>query len=953
MKISLPIILMFAFLGASTSIFAQDTRPAHSVTPWSHDSSDLEVDGRVHYGSFKNGMRFAWADLPKPEDRVYLRLHVDAGSFAETDSQAGMAHFLEHMAFNGSDNFPAGTLIEWFQDHGMSFGADTNAHTAFSETVYKLDLPNRDEKTLREGMLVMSDFAKGMTISDNEVQSEKGVIDGEQRERDSAGYRVLVQGLERQYKGTLLAKRLPIGTKPVRDAFTGESVREFYTKWYRPENMTMVIVGDLRGYNPEDLIAEFFEGFAGPGTAVANEPAMGKPKQDDLTFLVSDAEIPSLQLTIANLKPYAHQKDTVAQRSDDIALMVAHSMLGQRFSEAVKLPETKYLSASVRTAGGMKVFEGGDLSLACDPADWQEATTQAYVALRVALNFGFQDVELDEVRANLLRSLNEAVAREATAPSSGLREAILLEIEDGQVPTDAAYDLKMYSPILEALTVEDCLDALRNNWRDGVLSITAAGNLELEDAAKHFYQVYADARKVEIERPVDKNIKAFAYTSSAENAGKVVSQNKIEDLDMWIVELSNGVRLNIKKTDFEANQILITSRLGEGSLAVPNGKEIIAAVAGFAYSGGGLSEHSVDDMRRLFAGKEVGTGLEIGQDAFGFSGQTTGEDLLLQFELMVASIEHPGYRSDMLDMIKKQLPLIYQQLEHSIQGPLAFDFVPAVLEGYLRGSILGLDYMPPREALAGVDMAQIQALLDPLFKDAPLEVTVVGDVDVTQVIEYAAQTFGAMPARRDAVDMSAASKGVKIKPGVILERSIDTADAKGSLLMFFPTSDGFDDARRRNISFLGRVVDDRLRLEVRERLGAAYSPGAGGMASTVFEGLGAVNIQAAGNPADMQVLIDACLGVAQDLAENGITQGEVDRLAEPLLNQLRDAMRTNGFWLSNINTAQSDAEGLHSLRTIEEFYSNISVEDLSALAAEYLQPAKASYLVVTPNSATE
>jgi len=299
------------------------------------------------------------------------------------------------------------------------------------------------------------------------------------------------------------------------------------------------------------------------------------------------------------------------------------------------------------------------------------------------------------------------------------------------------------------------------------------------------------------------------------------------------------------------------------------------------------------------------------------------------------------------------LPLIYEQLEHSVQGPLAFDFVPAVLEGYLRSSILGLDFMPPREELADVNMVQIKELLAPLLKDAPLEVTVVGDVDVTQVIEYAAQTFGAMPARRDAADMSAATTGVKIKSGVILERSIDTADAKGNLLMFFPTSDGFDDARRRNIQFLGKVVDDRLRLEVRERLGAAYSPGAGAMASTVFEGLGAVKVQAAGNPADMQVLIDACLGVAQDLAENGITQDEVDRLAEPLLNQLRDAMRTNGFWLSNINDAQSNAEGLHSLRTVEEFYANISVEDLSALAAEYLQPAKASYLVVTPNSATE
>jgi zinc protease len=953
MKISRLPILIIAALSASTALIAQDTRPAHSVTPWAHDSSDLEVDGRVHYGSFANGMRFAWADLPKPEDRVYLRLHVDAGSFGEADSQAGMAHFLEHMAFNGSDNFEAGTLIEWFQDHGMSFGADTNAHTSFSETVYKLDLPNRDEKTLREGMLVMSDFARGMIIADEEVQAEKGVIDGEQRERDSAGFRVLVQRLERQYKGTLLATRLPIGTKPIRDEFSGESVREFYTKWYRPENMTMVIVGDLRGYNPEELIAEYFKSFEGPGTPVDNEPAMGEPTLDDAFFFVSDDEIPSASITVANLKPYVHTDDTVEQRSKDIALMVAHSMLAQRFSEAVKLPETKYLSASVGRAGGMKVFEGGDLSVSCDPKDWQEALSQAYVALRVALNYGFQDVELDEVRANLARSLNEAVAREATVSSAVLREAILAEIEEGVVPTDAAYDLKMYMPVLESLTVGDCLNALRDNWRGGTLSITGSGNLELEDAKQQFSDVYDAARKVVLERPADKDLKPFAYSSTAENAGDIVSQNKIEDLDMWVVELSNGVLLNIKKTDFKANQILITSRLGEGTLVIPEEKANIAGVASFAFDGGGLLEHSVDDMRRLFAGKEVGASFSFGEDSFGLSGQTTSEDLLLQFELMAASIQHHGYRSDMLDMILKQLPLIYQQLEHSFQGPMAFEFVPAVLEGYLRGSILGLDYMPPIEQLSSVDMQQVQELMEPLLKDAPLEVSVVGDVDVDQVVKYAAQTFGAMPQRRERIDTSELVKGVFIRPGVTVESSIDTADEKASLMMYFPTCDGFDDARRRNIMFLGKVVDDRLRLEVRERLGAAYSPGAGGQASSVFEGLGGIVIQAAGDPAETKVLIDACLGVAQDLAENGISQDEVNRLSEPLLNQVRDAMRTNSFWLNSINDAQSNPEGLHSLRTIEEFYANISVDDLTALAAEYLQPEKASYLVVTPNIATE
>jgi len=219
--ITLLVAPFLSFAAASTS-FAQEPVPSGTVTPWPHESSDLQVDQRIHYGSLPNGMRFAWADNPEPNDRVYLRLHVNAGSFGETDTELGMAHFLEHMAFNGSENFEPGTLIEWFQEHGMSFGADTNAHTIFSETVYKLDMPDRDEATLRDGLKVMRDFAGGLDLLEAEVQAEKGVIDGEQRERDSAGFRAFVQVLNRQFAGTRYAVRMPIGTKEVRDEFTAE-----------------------------------------------------------------------------------------------------------------------------------------------------------------------------------------------------------------------------------------------------------------------------------------------------------------------------------------------------------------------------------------------------------------------------------------------------------------------------------------------------------------------------------------------------------------------------------------------------------------------------------------------------------------------------------------------------------------------------------------------------------
>mgnify|MGYP002628784881 CR=1 FL=1 len=942
------LVAPFVLFAAASRSSAQESQPAGTVTPWAHDSSDLQVDPRIHYGNLPNGMRFAWVDNPEPQKRVYLRLHVDAGSFGETATELGMAHFLEHMAFNGSEHFAAGTLIEWFQQHGMSFGADTNAHTAFSETVYKLDMPNRDEVTLRGGMQVMRDFAGGLNLLEAEVQAEKGVIDGEQRERDSAGFRAFVQVLNRQYAGTRYATRLPIGTKEVRDTFTAATVRAFYERFYRPENMTMIVVGDLQGYNPEALIREYFENFAVPASAIAPEPQWGSPSMQDLVFSIYDSEIPQVQISIAHLREFTKPQDTIAQRQSDLARSVAHAMLRLRFAELVKKPETHFLNASVSDAGQLEVFEGGSLDITAAPADWEAAVTEAYVELRKALNFGFQQAELEEVKANIIRSLEESVAREATAHSSGLREALLLEVESDVVPTSAAADLEILLPAVEALTLEDCLKALRGNWRGGQLSIIANGGLLLEDDKAELMRVFDAAKAIEIKRADAIEMKPFAYSSDVANAGEIVRQEKVEDLDLWLVEFANGVRLNIKKTDFKKQTILVSGRVGEGLLAVPDGELLAAALADTALSGGGLVEHTVEELRRLSAGKQASVSLGVADDHFSLGGGTTSEDLLYQFELACAHLEHLAYRSDNFDMLKQQLPLVFGQFAHSPQGPLLFDFTPALLQGNPRASLMSFRPFPQLQELLDVKIEQVRNAVEGRLLNAPVELTVIGDLEVNDVIAKAAQTFGALPQRRARLDTTAASAGVKMVEGLYMERTVDTADKKATVIMVFPTSDGFDDTRRRNLSFLGKIVDDRLRLEVRERLGAAYSPGAGGEASRIFPGLGGIMIQAAGDPAKVQELVDACRAVAAELASNGVTAEEVARLSEPILNQLRDAQRSNSYWLSLLGEAQSRPASLDSARTVMYSYENLSAVDLSALAAEYLKPERASVLVVLP-----
>lgn len=932
------------------AVQAEGLRHPASVAPWDHVSSDIPVDPRIQFGALPNGMRFAWVENPKPEERVYLRMHVDAGSFAEGTTEQGLAHFLEHMAFNGSTNFEAGTLIEWFQEHGMSFGADTNAHTAFSETVYKLDLPHNDVETITDGLRVMRDFASEMLLAEEEVQAEKGVIDGEQRERDSAGFRNFVQVLNRQYSGTRLPKRLPIGVKEVRDEFTAAGVRAFYERWYRPENTTLVIVGDLGDLNPEQMIQDAFASWEGPGTPVEAEPALGQPDMLDLVFALYDEEIPAQSIQIANLKPYQHRPDTVEQRRKDLVKSVAYSMLNLRFSEMLRKEDTPFVSASIGQAGGLKVFEGGQLSVTADGEQWEEGMKAAYVELRRALNYGFQEAELEEIRANLRLSLDEAVEREATASSASMREAILQTIEEGGVVSNAETDREIYLPALEAMTVEDCLNALRNDWRKGELSIVATGSVQIDNDRETLLAVLEEARNVKISKGEDIAVAEFAYASDPANAGEIVSQEHVEDLDFWQVQFANGVRLNVKQTDFKERQVLLHARLGHGLAGVEDDHVITGSLASFAYDAGGLEAHSADELRRINAGRQVGLGMAVEEDQFSISGGTTSDDLLRTMEMAVASMNHGGYREEGMAQFKSILPLIYNQFAVTPQGPIFFEFAPAVLEGDSRASLFGITAFPEKEVLEAIDMAAIKAAISGAMKDAPLEITVVGDVEVNDVIALAAQTFGAMAPRRE---LTMEQRHASIKPGVEVRSEIATADQKATLMMVFPADDGFDSKRRRNLSFLGQVLNDRLRLVVREELGAAYSPGAGAESSQVFHGLGGLMIQANGEPSGVDDLIAACRGVAEDLASNGVTQEEVDRLSEPILNQLRDAQRTNGFWLGSLNEAQGNPQTLQDMRSLMEDYSNLQVDEISALAASYLIPDRASMLVVLPKITTE
>lgn len=917
-------------------------RAPGAARDWEHEGSDIPVNPRITFGELDNGLRWAWMSNAEPRERLYLRLHVDVGSLAEEDHEQGLAHFLEHMAFNGSEHFEPGTLVEWFQGHGMDFGADSNASTDFSETIYELDLPHADEATLRDGLTFLRDVAGGLDLSAEEVAAEIGVIDGEQRERDSAAFRAAIADLQDAFEGTRVAVRIPIGVQEVRAAFTADVVRAFWRRWYRPENLTLVVVGDLGALDPAPAIRDLFGDLPVPEAPPAEEPARGTPPQRDDAFAFFHPELPVVTLAAARTRPWEDEPFTRAEVVEDLPLDYARRMVNLRLRELARKEDAPFLQAGLSPSGGLRVAEGTELSVVARPERWQEALAVGEQELRRALQHGFRPQELDEVRKEALRALDEAVEREATRPSASWVREILGAAEERLVPTTAATDRELLRPAIEALTPEACRDALRAEWGRGHLRLSAVGGLDLgADGPARLLAAWEDSGRVEVAPPPELADRAFAYASRAEDAGEVAARSVAEDLGLTQVAFANGVRLNVKATDFRERQVLVLARVGQGLLTLPPERFPVAWMAGQAFDQFALGQHDPDELRRLTAGRQVGATFSVGENAFVLRGSTTPDDLLLQLDLMRATLVDPGWREEALAEVRRGLPPIFEQLAHDPSGPLQLSFLRRLHSGDPRFAL------PPREALEAVTLDEIRAWLAPLLAGSPIELTVVGDVDVEAVVAAAARTFGALPPRAQPAD-HAERLQVALASGLHDEATIETELDKSLLFLVQPLTDGRDAAVRRRLNLLGRVVDDRLRVLVREREGLAYSPGAAVNASDVYPGVGYLLMNVFADPARVADARKACLSIADSLATDGVTAEELERMRTPLLAQLRDQMRNNGFWLGVLQDCQARPAALDEIRRVESDYLAITAETLGALAKQYLGSARASWLVVTP-----
>jgi zinc protease len=949
-----PLLVILLIAAFASYFYLTQTKPlatqvngtvAHQA--WPQLSSDIPSDKKAVFGSLANGMRYIIYPNKEPQKRFSVRLRVAAGSLMEADDQQGLAHFLEHMVFNGTKNFTPDQLVPKMQRLGISFGAHVNAYTSFDETVYMLDLPDLSADTNQLAFTVMRDFADGASLLEKEIDKERGVISSEKISRDSVQYRLMQKQFSQLLPDSLIPKRFPIGLDEVIKTAPRDRFVDLYSRYYTPSRMTFIVVGDIDPKEIEEKIQQTFSSMKNPETP-GKEPTLGsiKAPQGVQAAVFSDKELTSTELSLMSIKSYEKKPDTIETRASRIPIMLAHKIISRRLERLSKEENSSIISGLASRSVLFNFAELGSIDVTARDNQWKEALPILEQEFRRALQFGFTEAELTESKAKLLNAYEQAVKALETRKSESLASSLASSINDDSVFSTPETDLEITKKAFDSIDLQSCSKAFQEFWKDDAFHLVITTQEETPSMKDDLTNLYQESKKTSVTAPSQIETKKFAYETFGQT-GIVTNQKDVADLSITQLALSNGIRVNLKKTDFAKNSISIRAQIQGGQLTMPNEKPGLDDFASFVFNAGGLGQHSSDELEQIFAGKNVSSKLSVEEDSFAISGKTTPEDLKLQLQLMCASIVDPGYRAEGINQYHAMLPQLEQQLKYSPAGP------KTEIESWMHDNDPRFT-TPPIDTLSLFSVDDAKQWLSPALQQNAMELSIIGDFDKETIIPLLLETFGSLANRSPSPRDLNVLRQVKFP---ITPSSKDTSyisKVPQAIAIINWRMSGLRDYQKesRRFNIVASILNDRLREEIREKLGASYGPKAGVGGSTALENFGYVSAMTICKPEDLTILTKTITEIGQKFANSGATQDELDRALKPTMAEIEKSVRDNNYWLSTvIASCQEKPESLDLARTRSADYASISLNEVNELAKKYFNQNNA--LTITIQSKAE
>ena len=891
-------------------------------------STTLPLHENLVHGTLSNGITYYILENESPKDFVELRLAVNVGSVLEDEDQLGMAHFVEHMAFNGTENFEKNKLINFLESLGVSFGADLNAYTSFDETVYILSIPTNKEGYLEKGLLVLSDWASKMLFDSEEIEKERGVVLEEWRQSRGASSRYLQEMLPIYAQGSRYADRLPIGTKEsIEGGATADAIRRFYREWYRPDLMAVVAVGTFDGEKMKEQIEAYFGDIAAR-TNPRERTAFDIPMREaSHVHIFSDPEYTRIDIGISNMFPTL-KGFTLGHRKAQISAEFISAMFSERMQQIIERPRSPFNEASLAL---LNFFNRTNVSFFSSNAVLREERIEEGIRAfarelqRVRVH-GFTEGELSRVKKQRVKFILDGFrnAKSKRSPAYA-NEFVAHYLGDGNAMSPKQRFIHE-KKLIKAITLEEVNGLVRSNINSDARIVDFASiekeGLDLptkEDILRYIAEEESRVPAPYVYEEVNDPLMAVLPTP-----GRIVSETPYV-YDSKELVLSNGARVYLKKTDFDENLILFrSSGWGGLSLLAPRSKEIMElAVSDAILSKTGVGNHSARNLRSILSDKSVNLRFGANEILSGIRGRTTPEDLETFMQLLHLRYTAPRYDGDAFEAFKDEL---WSEVRNTNENPVQYFFTEA-LNTLAQNNPLAIPRVPTQEMIEALDLkSTLSVYKEALSNVAHHRFYFVGNYDEPTLRVFIEKYIASLPpsSDRSSYDESKIDRTLPLGNNKAFYKG---EEDQSMILLGNYAEISHSIEQEAALNLLNAYINARLIKNLREKKSLVYG---------IFAQL---NIERHRNMAGLLILtfcnpdnVDKIVSEVQEEFEK-IQKGKIDEeelrnIKEQFTQDHRKALEENGFWLSALHDIHFNGSSTEEIDNYVDIIEKISKENL-------------------------
>ncbi|MES1240898.1 MAG: insulinase family protein [Acidobacteriota bacterium] len=915
----------------------------YSQTAQTDLSAKLPLDPEVTLGKLPNGLTYYIRRNTLPAGRAEVWLAVNAGSVLEDEDQRGLAHLVEHMAFNGSRGFERQDLVRYLESIGMRFGADVNAYTSFDETVYTLTVPTDRPEFMAQSMRILEAWANGITFDPAEVAKEKGVVIEEWRLGRGASARMDDEQFPILFQGSRYADRLPIGQRSILDKASPEALRRFYSDWYRPDLMAVIAVGDFDPAVVEQQIRQQFGGLKNPDKERPRE-VFPVPAHGETLFAVStDPEATDTSVAIHWKQP-KRSEDKVGDYRRSIVEALYQTMLNARLDEIAQSPDPPFLWAGSSADELVRSAEVTSLAAGVKDGGIGRGLAALLTEVERVRRHGFTPGELERAKKEWLLGYEQAFRERGKIESTTFAEEFVRAFTQDEAVPGIPAELELVRRFLPGITLEE-VNALAGEWLNGssrVVMVNApkkeAAQLPTEaDLRAVFAQVVA---RRDIEPYVDHAV-AGPLVPEPPQPGKVVEETRVAEVGVTAWRLSNGVRVLLKPTDFKNDEILLTGYSPGGHSLVPDQDFPSALFATSLVGEAGFGNFDAVALEKALAGKSVQLGPYISQLEEGVEGGSSVRDLDTLLQLVYLSVTSPrkdeaAFRS----FLARMTAFAGNRLADPGQA-----FSDAMTKALTRNHPRWQPVSP--ELIAKVDPDTAWRIYKERFADAgEFTFILVGSFQPEAIKPQIEAWLGGLPStgRKE----TWRDVGVQPPDGVVEVKVERGLEPKSRVQIVFTGDAVFSRAARHGIKSLADLLEVRLREVLREDMGAIYGVEVSGGIDRRPRQRYTFTVSFGCAPEAVQPLVRAVFKEIESIQEKGVPESYVDQVKESQRRERETDSRTNEFWLTALETYDVEGFDLRDLPRFEELLRGTTSDSLRDAARRYLNEKRYVIGVLDP-----